>query len=244
MKELVINNNEGINNNAGINNNSNYYKHNRRLNYTRGEGRPFFLSKRAVTLTELLVAISIAGVIMMAAYAIFSSSIRQFAEGINQLEAQRNGRRIISFMRKKISSAVCGIKVSDAGEKAPTGLSSGIELSVFDPDNAYKLNETDLIYKTITETYYLYGGKIMQKSEISRQPVKVFDSVKSLYFKIFTIKKGGVDVPAVLITVSTFCGTQSASYESMVTPVFISGLKSAEFMVLPIVNTYAVESSN
>lgn len=206
--------------------------------------RPFFLSKRAITLTELLVAISIAGIIMMAAYAIFSSSIRQFTDGINQLEAQRNGRRIISFMRKKISSAVCGIKASDAGDKAPTGLSSGIELSVFAPDDTFRLSETDLLYKTLNETYYLSGGKIMLKSENNRQPVKVFDSVKSIYFKIFTIKRGHADVPAILITVNAFCGNQSASYESMVTPIFIGGLKSAESMVLPIVNTYAVESSN
>ena len=206
--------------------------------------RPFFLSKRAITLTELLVAISIAGIIMMAAYAIFSSSIRQFTDGINQLEAQRNGRRIISFMRKKISSAVCGIKASDAGDKAPTGLSSGIELSVFATDDTSRLSETDLLYKTLNETYYLSGGKIMLKSENNRQPVKVFDSVKSIYFKIFTIKRGRTDVPAILITVNAFCGNQSASYESMVTPIFIGGLKSAESMVLPIVNTYAVESSN
>lgn len=206
--------------------------------------RRLFLSKRAITLTELLVAISIAGIIMMAAYAIFSSSIRQFTDGINQLEAQRNGRRIISFMRKKISAAVCGIKASDAGDKAPTGLSSGIELSVFTPDDASKLSQGDLLYKTVSETYYLSGGKIMLKSETNRQPVKVFDSVKSIYFKIFTIKRGRTDIAAVLITVTAFCGNQSASYESMVTPVFIGGLKSAEFMVLPIVNTYAVESSN
>jgi prepilin-type N-terminal cleavage/methylation domain-containing protein len=242
---LIIINGSVKNENKSIANNStDYYKFDRCVNYRSGEGRTLFLSKRAITLTELLVAISIAGIIMMAAYAIFSSSIRQFTEGINQLEAQRNGRRVISFMRKKISSAVCGIKASDAGEKAPTGLSSGIELSVFDSDDAYKLNETDLIYKTLSETYYLSGGKIMFKSENNRQPVKVFDSVKSVYFKIFTIKRGRADVPAVLITVSTFCGNQSASYESMVTPVFISGLKSAESMVLPIVNTYAVESSN
>ncbi len=208
-----------------------------------GRRRQFFLSKRAITLTELLVAISIAGIIMMAAYAIFSSSIRQFTDGINQLEAQRNGRRIIAFMRKKISSAV-GIKASDAGDKAPTGLSSGIELSVFAPDDTSRLNETDLLYKTFSETYYLSGGKIMLKSETNRQPVKVFDSVKSIYFKIFTIKRGRADIPAILITVNAFCGNQSASYESMVTPIFIGGLKSAESMVLPIVNTYAVESSN
>ncbi len=200
--------------------------------------------RRAITLSELLVAISIAGVIIMAAYAIFSSSLRQFTDGINQLEAQRNGRRIISFMRKKISSAVCGIKASSIGDKAPTGLSSGIELGVPEENAASKLNDSDVFYKTVAETYYLSGGKIMLKDEKNHQPRKVFDSVKSVYFKIFTIKRGPVSVPAVLVTVETFCGNQSASYESMVTPVFISGLKSAESMILPIVNSYAIETAN
>lgn len=201
-------------------------------------------SRRAITLSELLVAISIAAVVIMAAYAIFSSSLRQFTDGINQLEAQRNGRRVISFMRKKIASAVCGIKASSAGDKAPTGLSSGIELGVPEENAASKLNDSDIFYKTITETYYLSAGKIMLKDEKNHQPRKVFDSVKSIYFKIFTIKRGAVSVPAILVTVETFCGNQSASYESMVTPVFINGLKSAESMILPIVNSYAVETAN
>lgn len=200
--------------------------------------------RRGITLSELLVAISIAGVVMMTAYALFSSSLRQFTDGINQLEAQRNGRRIISFMRKKLASAVSGLKASDAGDKAPTGLSSGIEFAVIAPDGMSKLGGSDMFYKTVTETYYLSEGRIMARDDSSRQPKKVFDSVKSLYFKIFTIKRGSSQVPAVLVTVETFCGNQKASYESMVTPVFISGLKSAESMILPIVNSYALESAN
>ncbi|HBC74409.1 MAG TPA: hypothetical protein DC017_06060 [Candidatus Wallbacteria bacterium] len=209
---------------------------------SRAKGRGF--SARGITLSELLVAISIAGVVMMAAYAIFSSSIRQFTDGINQLEAQRNGRRIISFMRKKLSSAVSGLKASDIGEKAPTGLSTGIELCVIPEDGVTKLNDSDLFYKAVTETYYLSEGRIMFKDDNNHQPRKVFDSVKSIYFKIFTLKRGPSSVPAVLVTVNTFCGSQNASYESMVTPVFIGGLKSAESMILPIVNSYALESAN
>ncbi len=202
------------------------------------------LKKRGITLSELLIAISIAGIIMMAAYAIFSSGIKQFTDGINQLEAQRNGRRIISFMRKKLSSAVCGIRVSDAGDKAPTGLSSGIEISVIDEKGAYNVNGMDQFYKTVSETYFLSGGRIMFKDDNNRQPRKIFDSVRTLYFKIYTMKRAAASIPVVLISLTSFCGNQSASYEAMVTPAFINELKAAESMVLPVVNSYPIEASN
>jgi len=203
----------------------------------------FNLGRPGITLAELMVAISVAAIVMLAAYALFSSSLRQFGEGPSQLDAQRNARKMVSFFRKKFLSAVSGLKLVDIGDKAPTGLSTGIEFNVIAPDSEKQLS-SDPFYKTVTETYYLSQGKIMFKSDLSRQPRVLFDSVKSVYFKIFSVKRKNSSMPVILMSITTFNGKQTASYECVAAPSFICGLGTADGMVLPIYNSYSIESSN
>jgi len=194
-----------------------------------------------VTLTEVLVALGISSIVFIAAYAMFSQSIKQFTDGINQLESQRNGRRVIAYFRKKISSAVSGIKTVNLGEKAPAGLSSGLEFNLIADEKAS--NRSGNFYNTVTETYYLQDGKVMLKTSGGKL-VKVFDSVKTLYFKIFTVEKNGKNIPIVLVQVTTFAANQKATYESMITPVFINSFKAGEGAVIPIFNSYASDAVN
>lgn len=196
--------------------------------------------KKGITLPEILIALAVTSIVLITGYTLFSTGIRQFTEGINQLEAQKNGRKIISYFKKKISMAVSGIKLSYIGEKAPTGLATGIEFDIL-TNKAFELNENDLFYKTTTYTYYLSDNKIMLK--IDRKKInKVFEMVKTLYFKIYTTKQGNSNIPVIFISVETFAGKQIASYETIIIPTFISNLKASEQMILPIVNSYAIES--
>lgn len=199
--------------------------------------------KNGITLPEILIAISISAIIFIAGYAMLSSSIRQFTDGINQLESQRNGRKIISYFRMRLFAAVSGIKTVNIGEKAPTGLSSGIEFDTI-TRNEGKPKAGGEFYETATETYYLSKNQVMMKAKNSGQPKKIFDSVRSIYFKVFTVERSGRKVPLVLIQVTTFCGNQSATYESMVLPVFISSLKFSDGLVMPLFNSYAIDSVN
>jgi len=200
-------------------------------------------AQKGITLPELLIALSISVIVFMSAYALLSAGLKQFSEGTNQLETQRNGRRIISFFRKKIASAVSGIKTVNIGEKAPTGLSTGIEFNTAE-DTSLKNYKGSDGPKVNSETYYLSDGKIMFKDGRGKAPQKVFDGVKSIYFKIFTVERQKKNIPLIMITVKTGAGNQSASYESMVMPEFISSLKASEGMLVPVLNGYALDSMN
>lgn len=199
--------------------------------------------KKGITLTELLIAISISAIVFLSAYGLMSAGLKQFTEGTNQLESQKNGRRIISFFRKKIAAAVSGIKTVNIGEKAPTGLSTGIEFNTAEDASLKNYKGTDGP-KVVSETYYLSGGKIMFRDGKGKPPLKIFDGVKSIYFKIFTVERQKKHIPLVMITVTTAAGNQSASYESMVMPEYISSLKASEGMLIPVLNGYALDSMN
>ncbi len=200
-------------------------------------------AQKGITLPELLIALSIGVIVFMSAYGLLSAGLKQFTEGTNQLESQKNGRRIISFFRKKIAAAVSGIKTVNTGEKAPTGLSTGIEFNTAE-DNALKNYKGSDGPKVNSETYYLSGGKIMFKDGRGKPPQKIFDGVKSIYFKIFTVERQKKNIPLIMITVKTAAGNQSASYESMVMPEFIGSLKASEGMLIPVLNGYALDSMN
>ena len=200
-------------------------------------------SKKGITLTELLIAISISAIVFLGAYGLLSAGLKQFTEGTNQLESQKNGRRIISFFRRKIASALSGIKTVNIGEKAPTGLSTGIEFNIAE-DTSMKNYKTSDGPKVNPETYYLSGGKIMFRDGHGKPPQKIFEGVKSIYFKIFTVERQKKFIPLVMITVTTAAGNQSASYESMVMPEYISSLKASEGMLVPVLNGYALDSMN
>lgn len=198
---------------------------------------------RGITLPEILIALSITSIIFIAGYAMLSSSIRQFTDGINQLESQRNGRKIISYFRMRLSAAVCGIKTVGVGEKAPTGLSTGIEFDTIKRvDGKPKAGEE--FYETATETYYLSKNQVMMKNKDTGQPKKLFDSVRNIYFKVFTVERGGRKIPLVLVQVTTFCGNQSATYESLILPPFINGIRSSDGLVMPMFNSYVMEGVN
>jgi len=199
--------------------------------------------KKGITLVELIIAISIGTIVFLGAYGLLSAGLKQFTEGTNQLESQKNGRRIIAFFRKKIASAVSGIKTVDLGEKAPTGLSTGIEFNLVE-DTAMKNYKGTDGPKVNLETYYLSGGKIMFKDGHGKAPQKIFDGVKNIYFKIFTVERQKKHIPLVMITVKTAAGNQSASYESMVMPEYISSMKASEGMLIPVLNGYALDSMN